>query len=326
VSLPPPPVPADPPDSAPIGSYAAAVAITVVAVLSQYFVPELVPAIAGAYHNILTGYSIVYGIPILSFLLLVGTGPLRRWRADMARSALPALGWYGALSAISLIITFALLIVYVAFDPSALKLLSNQNPVITAAQSDPWVWVAASFLIGAIEETIFRGWIFGYWVRRGSNSLWTHAIWTSALFAGLHLYYGTTYLAAAPLIYPELFFLGLAFSLAVRSSRGNLVWVALLHGATDAISFYSIVNTDVAAGLHYGLIGVGAIVALVLYFGARPAPVETFYAPSAGPPGAPMWAPGPDGLPPRAVLLIPPPPPPPPAPPPDPPPPTGPPG
>ncbi len=302
--------PAPAPSVASLPAYGAAVVITVVAILSQYFVPPLLPAVAWAYHAALTGYLIVYGVPILAFLVLVGTGPLRRWHAGMVRSALPALGWYGALSAVSLIVTFALIILYLAFDPGALQLLSKQNPVITSAESDPWLWVGLSFVIGVVEETIFRGWIFGYWIRRGSPSLMVHAVWTSALFAGLHLYYGTTYLAAAPLIYPELFLLGLAFALAVRSSRGNLVWVALLHGATDALSFYSIINTDVAAGLRYGLIGIGAIVAIYLYVRSHPSPPKVAYPPPPGYPGEAMWGPGPDGLPPRAIPVVPPPPPP----------------
>lgn len=311
-------------------SYAAAVLVTVLAILSQYFVPELAPPVAWAYHNIVTGYAIVYGLPIVAFLVLVGTAPLRRWRAEMSRSAVRSLAWYGALSAISLIVTFALLLLYVAFDPGPLHLLTKQNPELTAAVPDPWLWIGLSFVIGAIEETIFRGWIFGYWVRRGSPSLVVHAVWTSALFAGLHLYYGTTYLAAAPLIYPELFFLGLAFALAVRSSRGNLVWVALLHGATDALSFYTLINTDLAAGLRYALIGVGALIAIYLYVRSQPAKPPAPYPPSSvGFGSAPMWAPGPDGLPPRAVPVVPPPPPsylPPPPPPPYGPPPPGPPG
>jgi membrane protease YdiL (CAAX protease family) len=286
--------------------------ITVLAILSQYFVPPLVPAAAWLYEGVVTGYLIVYGIPIVAFAVLVGSGPLRRWRADLGRSAMPALGWYGAMSSIGIIVVFALLIVYEALDPGALTLLNKPNPIITSASSDPWLWIGLSFVIGAIEETIFRGWIFGFWVHRRSTSLWVHAVWTSALFAGLHLYYGATYLAAAPLIYPELFFLGLAFALAVRSSRGNLVWVALLHGATDAISFYSIINTDAAAVLHYLLIGIGALVALYLYFRSRPDRPPEPYPTVGGYPGAPMWAPNPYGPPPAVPVLPPPPPPPPP--------------
>jgi membrane protease YdiL (CAAX protease family) len=290
-----------------VEAYGVAVVVTAVAVLSQYFVPPLVPALAFLYQYAITGYAIVYGVPIVTFLVLVGTGPLRRWHADMEHSALPALGWYGALSAIGFLVTVALLIAYLALDPSALNYLTRQNPVVTNAESDPWLWIGLSFVIGAIEETIFRGWIFGYWVQRASGSLWFHAIWTSALFAGLHLYYGTTYLAAAPLIYPQLFLLGLAFALAVRSSRGNLVWVALLHGATDAISFYSIVSPTGSEILHYGLIGIGAVVALILYFGNRAPAPPPVYSPASGSPGVPMWSYGPDGRPPMAIPYLPPP-------------------
>lgn len=265
--------PATPPEwSGSIPRYFVALGISVVAILSQYFVPETIPATVPVYENFLGGLFVVYGLPILAFLLLVGTRPIERWAIRMRSSALPALGWYGALSSISLVVTILLVFVYLALDPSALNLLSKPNPVVTNAAGDPWFWVGFSFVIGAVEETIFRGWIFGFWIRRGTQSPWFHAVWTSALFAALHLYYGATYLAASPLIYPELFLLGLAFALAVRSSGGNLVWVALLHGANDAAAFLTIVNTSEALAVHYGLIGVGAVVALALYFRGRPTP------------------------------------------------------
>jgi membrane protease YdiL (CAAX protease family) len=302
--------------------YLVAVAITIVAVLSQYFVPELVPSTLPLYENFLEGLSIVYGIPVLAFLLLVGTRPLERWAVRMKEAALPALGWYGALSIISLVITIVLLLVYLVVDPAALNLLSKPNPVVVNAASDPWFWVGFSFIIGAVEEAIFRGWIFGFWIRRGTTTPWFHAIWTSALFASLHLYYGATYLQASPLIYPELFLLGLAFALAVKSSGGNLVWVALLHGANDASAFLSIVNSDAALAIHYGLGGVGAVVALYLYFRGRPQPTIEHAYPGVPPPGEPMWPGGygaPRAPPPPAIPVLPPtlPIPPPPGPPPD---------
>ena len=283
--------------------YAAALLITVVAILSQYFVPELVPALLPVYGGLVTGLLIIYGIPVAAFALLVGTGPIRRWSANLQSSALPALGWYGVLSVVAFGVTVVLVIIYEVVDPSALNLLSRPNPVVVAARSNPWFWVAFSFVIGAVEELIFRGWVFGYWLQKGSGSYWVPAIWTSALFASLHLYYGTTYLAASPLVYPDLFLLGLAFSLAVRGSRGNLVWVALLHGANDATAFLQIVNGPVAIGLHYGIIVVGAIVAVVLYASRHPTPPRMAPTPWAGAPSY-GWAPPP---PPMAIPVAPPP-------------------
>jgi len=303
-----------------LDAYVAAVAITVLAVVSQYFLPQLLPAVAPVYDSFLGGLFIVYGLPILAFAVLVGARPLDRFARRPGPAALVALGWYGLLSLLSLAVTFALIIVYLALDPSALDLLNRPNPVVQEAQSNPWFWVGFSFAIGAIEETIFRGWIFGYWIARGTRIGWVHAVWTSALFAGVHLYYATTYGIASPLVYPTLFLLGLAFALAVQASGGNLIWVALLHGLNDATAFLSILNPVVANSVHYGVIVLGAAVALILYLRRTRTEVAVppTFAPTYGWPVDPRSSFGGGGRPPVAVPVVPPPLPPPPPPPPPP--------
>ena len=173
-------------------------------------------------------------------------------------------------------------IVYLIVDPSALNLLNNTTPVIQSAEGDPWFWVVFSFIIGLVEELIFRGWIFGYWLLKDPNRWAIHATWTSVLFAGVHLYYGQTYGAAAPLVFPSLFLLGFAFAATMRASGGNVMVVGILHGANDAVAFYSIVSENVALALHYGIILIGALIGLILYLHSRPA--------NAAPP---MWGSGP---------------------------------
>jgi membrane protease YdiL (CAAX protease family) len=313
---------ADPRDElAPAGSgslgsvnrYVGAVVLSVVAILSQYFVPELLPAARPAYVSFVGGLLIVYGIPIVLFLALVGARPLDRAFRRLGASLPPAIGWYGALSLLGLLVALVLVLLYEALDPGALDLLSRPNPALENAASNPWFWVAFSFVIGAVEETIFRGWIFGYWVARGSPNLGWHAVWTSALFAGVHLYYGLTYAEASPIAYSQLFLLGLAFALAVRASRGNLVWVALLHGANDASAFLTVLNPIDSLALHYGIVLVGGVVALLLYLRSR-RPATSWMPPwTPGPPGLP---PPPPTLPPMAVTVRAPPPPGPPPPPP----------
>ncbi len=286
------------------GAYAVAVLVTVAAILSQYFVPQLVPPLRVLYGSF-TGLGIVYGLPILAFALLVGRRPLSGWASRLGTAAVEGLRWYGLLSLLALAVTVVLAIVYAALDPSALRLLSRPNPVLENARSNPWFWVGFSFVIGAVEETIFRGWIFGYWLARGSPSWKVHALWTSALFALVHLYYGTTYGPAAPFIYPTLFLLGLAFALTVRASGGNLVIVALLHGANDASAFLEIISPNAGLAVHYGVIGLGVAIALALYLRSRPPPLSPVAAwGPGGPPSVPAY-----GWP------IPPPPPPPPLPP-----------
>jgi membrane protease YdiL (CAAX protease family) len=297
-----------------VPSYFAAVVVTVVAILSQYFVPETVPALAPVYGSFFGDLFVVYGIPILTFAILVGGRPLAGFVDNTARAALQGLAWYGVLSLLALLVVVALTIVYEVVDPAALKLLSNTTPVIQSAEGDPWFWVVFSFVVGLIEELIFRGWIFGYWLVKDPNRWVLHATWTSALFAGVHLYYGQTYGAAAPLIFPSLFLLGFALAATMRASGGNVLVVGILHGANDAVAFYSLVSENGALALHYGIILIGALVGLVLYLHVRPS-TPPYPTGGSGPSASPYRPSDPYAiLPPPGWVPLPPPPPPPPPP------------
>jgi membrane protease YdiL (CAAX protease family) len=261
-----------------VARYVAGVAITVAAILSQYVVPERWPAARGLYGNLPGDLFVVYGIPIVAFSVLLGAGPLRHWAAHMGTAAVEGLGWYGALSLLALAITVALTVVYAVVDPGALALLDRPNPALTQAVGDPWFWIGFSFVVGAFEETIFRGWIYGFWQSRAASWV-VPAIGSSVIFAGVHLYYGTTYGIAAPLIFPTLFFLGLAFAATYHVSGGNLVVVAVLHGAYDATGYATLINLDVGAALRYLTILAGAVIALVLYVRRSTPPVSFGPAP-----------------------------------------------
>ncbi len=258
-TAPPPP----PPTGRSLGGYAAAVAITVVAILSQYFVPALVPAARPLYSTLLGDLAVVYGIPIAAGAALIGTGPLRHWRRHTGLAAVEGLRWYGALTVLGLVVVAGLTVIYLAVDPGALTLLERPNPALAQAAGDPAFFIALSFVIGAAEETIFRGWIYGFWVARGGRWV-VPAAATSVLFAGLHLYYGTTYGIAAPLLFPTLFLLGFAFAATFRASGGNLVVVALLHGAFDAAAFLSLIDLEAGVLARYVPVFVGAALFLVL--------------------------------------------------------------
>ena len=299
------------PRPAPVGRYLAALLITVAAILSQYVVPGAIPALAPIYGSLLTGLLIVYGIPIVAFGLLVGAAPLRRFAASMGTASVEGLRWYALLSVLALIVTALVLVFLSVLDPAAVHALTRTNPDVVQAESDPWFWVAFSFAIGAIEETIFRGWIFGYWLSRGTSDWFRVAFASSALFAGVHLYYGVSYGVASVAIYPTLFLIGLSFAIVYRYSGGNLVVVALLHGANDSAAFFTILSPDGALAIHYGIILIGLILAMVVYIRSRDMPT---------PPSMPMW-PAAGATLPRAAPYLPgsfgwPPPPPPPPPPP----------
>src|SRR5271157_5814822 len=64
--------------AAPLGRYFLGVAITVLAILSQYFVPELFPASTLLYGNLPGDVFVVYGIPIIAFTLLVAGAAVLR--------------------------------------------------------------------------------------------------------------------------------------------------------------------------------------------------------------------------------------------------------
>jgi membrane protease YdiL (CAAX protease family) len=256
--------PSPAPASASLGRYFAGVAVTVGAVVSQYVVPQNVPGASVLYGNLPGDLFVVYGIPVLAFAVLVGASPLRDWSRRMRLASWEGLRWYGLLSLLALLVVIVLTVVYSLLDPAALQLLNRPNPALQQAAGNPWFFVGFSFVIGAFEETIFRGWIFGYW-RDRPGSWFVPATWTSVVFAGVHLYYGTTYGLAAPLIFPTLFLMGFALAAAYRFSGGNLVVPALLHGANDATAFLTLVNFGVGVALHYLLVLVGAVIGLVHY-------------------------------------------------------------
>ncbi len=256
--------PAAAPGPVPASRYAIGVAVLVAAVVSQYVLPSLWPASRVLYGNLAGDVAVVYGLPVVAFAVLVGPGPLRAWRRSPGLAAVEGLGWYGTMSLLALVLTIALGVVYEVLDPGALQLLNRPNPALEAAVGNPWFFVGFSFVIGAFEETIFRGWVYGFW--EGRTARWTTpALLTSLLFAGVHIYYGTTYGAAAPLIFPSLFLLGFAFAATYHATGGNLVVVALLHGATDAAAYLTLVSVGAGEALHWGLVLVGALVALIVY-------------------------------------------------------------
>ena len=278
------PEPGGPP-AAPLGRYALGVLVTVLAIVSQYFVPQMFPFTDVLYGNLPGDLFVVYGIPVITFALLVGGTPLRNWGRRMGLASFHGLRFYGLLTLLSLLVLFVLLIVYEFVDPGAVQLLSRPNPALQQAVGNPWFFVGFSFVIGAFEETIFRGYIFGYWRDRAGYWL-VPAVWTSVLFAGVHLYYGTTYGPAAPLIFPSLFFLGVALAATYKFSGGNLVVPAALHGFHDAAAFLSLVSYEwmvIGEVLEYAVVFVGALLGLYYYLKSEPrAPA------SPGPPDSPF--------------------------------------
>jgi membrane protease YdiL (CAAX protease family) len=264
--------------------WVAATVIAVGAVLSQYVVPlrPSLPIVRYAYGHLVTDLAIVYLIPIVAFAVLVGAEPLRRWRREMHRATGAGLGWFAIASWVSIGVTIVLTIVYAIADPGALRLLTRENPAIAQAASDPWLFVALSFLVGACEEMIFRGWIFGTWARRTGRWLGP-AIGSSAIFTGVHLYYGFAFGVASPFFYQDLFLLGFAFAATYHASGGNLLVPVALHGLSDALGFVSLVSLPAAVIARFGLILAASAVGAVYYVRHGGAAFTTPPAPLPGP-------------------------------------------
>jgi membrane protease YdiL (CAAX protease family) len=258
--------PTRPARPASLGAYAIATFITVFTILSQYFLPQLLPFARPLYAGLIPTFLLVYGVPIATFAALVGTGPLKGWASRPGTAAVEGLSWYGTLTLLALFLSLIYLGILIRVDPSVVNRLSTPTPIVRIAAQNPWPWVALSFLIGVVEELIFRGWIFGYWLERDPGSWKFHAVWTSALFAGVHLYYAFTY--GIVFVVPAIVLVldGAAFAITVRNSSGNLVAVSLLHGWNDATVFLALAIPVLGLALHYGVVLLGALIAALTYW------------------------------------------------------------
>ncbi len=280
--------------------YALAVVATAAGVLSQYVIPSSwIPA---GLVGFVLGLLLVYGVGLAAFFLLFGITPLRNFFRRSGLAGVETVRWYGVFGFLGFILAFVLLIAYLAIEPHrAEELISRQTQVIQAASSEPLFYILFSiFFVGFVEETLFRGYVLGTVLHlRGTRSWSIHALWTSFLFAGVHLYYAQTYLEVSPVYYAQLVTLALAFSYIYIYSGGNLLLPALLHGAFDAISFLSLAPgmLEASAVIRYALLFGCAFVALSLYArqGRFPRPQwegRQEILPGYWPPGVPPEPPG----------------------------------
>ncbi len=243
--------------------YAVASGLLVAGILSQYVVPAawVLPGWGGFFE----GLFLAYGIGAIGFLVFVGIGPLRNYFRHNRAGAREGFRWYGILGVLSFVLVILLTVVYLAVDPRFEQLLTKSTSVAEAGASDPYFYMLFSIPVGFIEEALFRGWLFGGALTLDGTARWRgHALWTTLVFTGAHVYYAQTYLEVSPLFYVQIFLLGLAFAMAYYKSGGNLLVVALLHASFDVISFASFVDQDVSLGAHYGLLAACALFALAL--------------------------------------------------------------
>lgn len=230
---------------------------------SQYLIPGI---------NAILDALIVYGVPILIISLLVGREIVEK-SLNHNRLALKfGLGFYGAFTLLGTILSIAIYAVISQFDPTALNLLHNPNPVLHVSPESAWIMVLGSILvIGPAEEYIFRGFVYGELLKIFSNRHWISlALASSLLFAAVHLYYALVYGLASLVQFADLVTFGMAMACTYYLSGGNIFIPALIHGVYDATGFLGIATSSgIGALLREIMLLLGLIFSLALFIQRR---------------------------------------------------------
>lgn len=215
------------------------------------------------------GVLLVYGIPVLATMLLWGRTAIRKSLNHMLAASKFGLGFFGAFTALSMVLNVVILYLILSFDPSAAALLNRPNPVLNVSPEFAWVMVVVSFLIvGPAEEYLFRGIVYGGLLTLFEGRHWLIlALVSSMFFAAVHLYYAIVYGITALIPFTDIVTFGLAMAITYYLSGGNIFIPALLHGAYDAIGFLGIAtSSELGLLLRLSMTAVGLLVATLLLF------------------------------------------------------------
>ncbi|MGD0204399.1 MAG: type II CAAX endopeptidase family protein [Candidatus Bathyarchaeia archaeon] len=225
-----------PTNSLPKKLYLVGVVFIFLAVYSQYVIR----------YGSITGYLVVYGIPVLVVSLLFGRQLLHRAGKNNKEAAKFGLGLFGVLTVLSLFLSIIALAIIVHFYPHAANLLNKPNPVLNVSSNVAWVMIPVSILVvGPAEEYLFRGFIYGGLLSISKGKYWIPlAVVSSGMFASVHAYYGITYGIASVLPFIDLITFGLAMSITYYWSGGNILVLALIHGVYDATDFLGVATTS----------------------------------------------------------------------------------
>jgi len=232
--------------------YLIGVVVIFLSVYSQYFIR----------YGSITGYLVVYGIPILVVSLIFGRQLLQRAGKNNKDAAKFGLGLFGVLIVISLLLSIIVLAIITHFDPNAANLLNKPNPVLNVPSNVAWLMIPVSILVvGPAEEYLFRGFIYGGLLSISKGKYWLLlAVVSSVMFASVHAYYALTYGIASALPFIDLITFGLAMSITYYWSGGNILVLALIHGVYDATDFLGVATTSQigqAAQLVMIFVGIG---------------------------------------------------------------------
>jgi membrane protease YdiL (CAAX protease family) len=211
---------------------------------------------------------IVYGIPLILISYLWGE-PILRKAFHKTRSVVwIGLGFFGLFMVIGTILAIAIYYLLTLLDPSALNLLHKPNPVLNIPPELAWamIWVSF-FIVGPIEEYLFRGFIFGGLITLFKDKHWfTLAFFSSLLFAAAHLYYASVYGIASAVQFTDIICFGLAMATTYYFSGGNLIVPAVMHGAYDATGFLGIAtSSDIGVYLRVLMMVSGVVIAIIFF-------------------------------------------------------------
>lgn len=244
-------------------SFLVGLLVILVATYSQYVIPGL---------NFVSGTLVVYGIPILVTGLIWGRAIITRAFNQTYKALKFGLGYFGAFTVLSILVGAFIILLLLAFNPTAVNLLQKPNPVLQVSPRVAWLMVGVSFLVvGPCEEYLFRGFVFGGLLSVFKNRRWLSVAFVSSIFfAAAHLYYGLVYEVASLVQFVDLIAFGMAMAATYYVSGGNLIVPALIHGAYDATGFIG-VATSVGIGdqLREFMILIGAVVAIAIFMEKR---------------------------------------------------------
>ena len=116
--------------------YLLGVLVIFVCVYSQYFIR----------YGAITGYLVVYGIPIIVVSLLFGRQLLQRAFKNNKEAAILGLGLFGVLVVASLVLSIFALAIITHFYPHAANLLNKPNPVLNVSSKVAWLMIPSPYL------------------------------------------------------------------------------------------------------------------------------------------------------------------------------------
>jgi membrane protease YdiL (CAAX protease family) len=230
---------------------------------SQYLIPGI-GLVAGAFW--------VYGISIMAISVIYGKPILHNAFRHTRTAFQLGLGFFGIFTVLGAGVSLLVVSVLLDLDPAALNLLQKPVPVLHVKPELAWIMVWASLVVvGPCEEFIFRGFVFGGLLRLFGTRHWLIlALFSSVLFAAVHLYYALTYGIASLIPFVDIVAIGMALAITYYRSGGNLLIPALIHGVYDATGFMAVaVSSPIGSQLRGMLMLVGVIAAVMMILTRR---------------------------------------------------------